>query len=415
MKEAARPRLAIVSSWNVDCGNASYTYALKKEFEKYYDVEVLGLDLHLLLRDGKKFRALARRHIAEMAQRLKEFDYVNLQFEAGLYGANNGEILDNIKTLMDAAPNLILTMHRVDVHDSSLSREVVFFIKNKFSLKVLRQRRWLLSSARLYRGILKHAKHLSTRKSVWVKVHTKRERRLISEILNFKNVIDAPLAFLDDLERGRVQSDVRPSDLRRRYSLPPEAKILGAFGYIVDYKGFEDLIRAIRVMPDNWYLLIAGSQHPMSIKPWKPIDPYLKKLLALATSGPLSCEHRLRFIGNVDDNEFTFLLRNVDAVVLPYIEVGQSMSGIVALAVESGARLFCSNNLSFAEVRRYYGDAFGRFDIGNHIEIAHKVLFDDTDRTIQRAEVYKNYNIASLVRLHRDIFEGRTGTLEARH
>jgi hypothetical protein len=153
----------------------------------------------------------------------------------------------------------------------------------------------------------------------------------------------------------------------------------------------------------------------MSIEPWTPIQPYLKKLLAWADSGPLSCEHRLRFIGNVDDNEFTFLLRNVDAVVLPYIEVGQSMSGIVALAVESGARLFCSNNLSFAEVRRYYGDAFGRFDIGNHIEIAQKVLFDNTDWTIQRAEVYKNYNIASLVRLHRDIFEGRMKTLEARH
>lgn len=413
MKEAARRRLAIVSSWNVDCGNASYTYVLKKEFEKHYDVEVLGLDLYLLLRSGKTFRDLARRHIDDLAQRLRAFDYVNLQFEAALYGANHGDILKNIKTLMDAAPNLILTMHRVDVHETSLPKEAIHIIKNKFSIKALRQRRWLLSSARLYRMMLRHASYLSTKKNVWVKVHTKRERRVVSEVLNFKNVVDAPLAFLDDHEKARVQNDVRPSDLRRLYSLPSDAKILGAFGYIADYKGFEDLIRAIKIMPENWYLLIAGSQHPMSIEPGKPIEPYLKKLLDLATSGPSRCEGRVRFIGNVSDDEFTFLLRNVDAVVLPYMEVGQSMSGIVALAVESGARLFCSNNLSFAEVRRYYGDAFGRFDIGNYIEIAQKVLFDETDWTIQRANIYEKYSIMSLVNLHRDMFEGRMRPVEA--
>jgi len=413
MSGVSRPRLAIVSSWSVDCGNASYTYALKKEFEKNYDVEVLGLDLFLLQRSEKKFCALARRHILEMADRLKGFDYVNLQFEAGLYGCDLDEIYDNVKMLMDAAPNLILTMHRLDVCEFSVVRELINLMKNRFSLKVVRERRSLSRAARLYEKIIKHAEKLSAQKSVWIMVHTKREHRIISQFFKFNNVVDAPLAFLDDLERIRVQNDVRPGELRRRYALPPDAQIIGAFGYISEYKGFEDLIQALKLMPDNWHLIIAGSQHPMSIEPYRPVDRYLKRLLDLVSSPAAPVANRVRFVGNVDDDEFTFLLRNVDAVVLPYREVGQSMSGIVALAVESGARLFCSNNLSFAEVRRYYNDAFGRFDIGNYVEIAQKVLFEDTDRMAERRRVYEKYNISSLVGLHRDIFEGRMRALEA--
>ncbi|MCX6940508.1 MAG: hypothetical protein NTX09_07195, partial [Verrucomicrobia bacterium] len=67
MTETKRLRLAIISSWNDSCGNASYTYVLKKEFEKHYDVEVLGLDLYQLKQTGRIFRRRARQHIHEMA------------------------------------------------------------------------------------------------------------------------------------------------------------------------------------------------------------------------------------------------------------------------------------------------------------------------------------------------------------
>jgi len=281
---------------------------------------------------------------------------------------------------------------------------------------------------------------LARHKNAWIKVHTKREKRIVEDFFDFHGVMDAPLAFLDAQERDRVLADLRPAALRERYNLPADAKVIGAFGYIANYKGFEDLIRALRLLPENWYLLVVGSQHPQSIKPWTSVDAYLAKLLlevetplarqfdllprdlrgrlqidadlgalqGIVPDGP-SLTDRVRFVGNVDDDEFTFMLRNSDAVVLPYLEVGQSMSGVIALAIESGARLFCSNNLSFAEARRYYGDVFSRFDMGNYIEIAQRVKYDTADYSEQREKMFQKYSISTLVDLQCRMFEGRVG------
>ena len=436
MSEKRRPRLAIISSWNTNCGNASYTYVLKKGFEKFYDVEVLGLDLFLLQRTDRAFRKLGRQHIRKMAAQLKKFDYVNIQFEAGLFGSAIPDIKHNVITLLRAAPNVILTMHRIDVDETSLFADIVQSIV-RLSPKPLQRRRAVGSYARLYGDIIMEAKRQSYNKNVWLKVHTKRERRVTEELYRFKNVRDAPLAYLDTESRSRILADVSPDLLRERYKLPANAKIIGAFGYVAAYKGFETLLETIKILPPEWFLMIVGSQHPQSIKPWSNISPYLNTLINSVEAGKAenfdwmpedirrqvrltgTLDHeawnarsnnplydRVRFVGNVDDDEFTYLLRNVDATVLPYLEVGQSMSGVVALAIESGARLFCANNLSFAENRRYYGDVFSRFDMGNYIEIAQKVIHDQSDYTEQREIMYRKYNIDTLIELHRKMFEG---------
>ena len=295
-----------------------------------------------------------------------------------------------------------------------------------------------MSYTRLYRDIILEAKRLSAHKNVWLKVHTKRERRVTEELFQFKNVRDAPLAYLDAESRSRILADVSPDLMRERYKLPANAKVIGAFGYISAYKGLETLLETIKILPPEWYLLIVGSQHPQSIQPWSTINPYLNMLIGSLEAGKAAnfdwmpddlrrqvrltgtLDHearkvrsdnplydRVRFVGNVDDDEFTYMLRNVDATILPYLEVGQSMSGVVALAIESGARLFCANNLSFAENRRYYGDVFSRFDMGNYIEIAQKVQHDHSDYSEQRELVYQKYNINTLIDLHREMFEGK--------
>jgi glycosyltransferase involved in cell wall biosynthesis len=448
-----RKRLAIVSSWNENCGNASYTFALKKEFEKHYDVEVLPLDLFILQKPSGLFRRLGDRHISELANRLKGFDYVNIQFEAGLYGATIPSMRRRILQLIDAAPNLILTMHRLDMDSESLLKGFVASLRSR-SIAPFRQVQLTKKFSALYRAVVERCREGAKTKNVWIKVHTKRERRLIKEAFGFENCVDFPLAFLSETERDRVMEDVRRDTVLQRFGLPENAKTIGAFGYVSNYKGFETLVRAISILPPEWHLLIVGSQHPQSVRPWAEIDPYLHKLVheiedgsvghklkkrvleledgsvghkakfagdatslgatrgANSTSeddAPVPLLHeRVRFVGNVSDDDFTFLLRNTDAVVLPYLEVGQSMSGVVALALESGARLFCSNALSFSEARRFYGNVFTSFDIGNYFEVAQKVQNDSVSYDEAREEVYGKYNIKKSIDIQRDLFERRT-------
>ena len=60
--------------------------------------------------------------------------------------------------------------------------------------------------------------------------------------------------------------------------LPNEARLVGVFGFIGRYKGFDTVIRALHHLPHDYHLLIFGGIHPNEIKPHQPIDPVVSSL-----------------------------------------------------------------------------------------------------------------------------------------
>ncbi|MBV9860305.1 MAG: hypothetical protein JO038_09420 [Alphaproteobacteria bacterium] len=422
------PRLAIVSTYNQSCGNASYTYALKKAFSEHLETDVIPLDLFLLRTKGSLFNKHGDDHIREIARRLRDYDYVNIQFEAGLFGSSLKSIQRRTEWLIDAAKNLIFTMHRIDPLSSTKAevvKKAVSSLNHRQMVSTLRKRAYEL----LYYNLINKCREASRTKNVWIAVHTTRERRIVKDLYKFDNCFDFPLTFLFPEEREELRRTATRSQFLKRHSIPEDRKVVGAFGYIAQYKGFDTLIRCLWHLPDDYVLCIFGSQHPMSIKPQSHIEPYLGSLLeqmkreakeyidsrverikdlASTTVTPdevsdlanFDPADRIRFMGNMPDPEFIEALHCCDAVVLPYLEVGQSMSGVVSLAMESDARLFCSNNLSFFEVRKYYGNSYHTFDMGNYIEIAQKVQFATGDFAEERDSAFAKYNIRNGVIEH---------------
>lgn len=452
------PRLAIISSYNDNCGNASYTHVLRTAFEEHMEVEVLGLDLFLIQKPGKEFRKHADNHIKKIAARLKEFDYVNIQFEAGLYGASIPDIRRRIGWLIDAASNLIFTMHRLDPKSRSAFAIITNAIE-KMSPNYYFRGMHQLAYEQLYFDVVKMCKTASERKNVWIAVHTKRERRIVQEMYNFQNCFDYPLAFLTNEQREAAKAHNDVAAFKAKHGFPADKKVVGLFGYISAYKGIETVVRAMAHLPDDYVLALFGSQHPQTIEPNVEIDSYLKGLIeymtklsdetsarrAAAAKGappPVSAGtkekdketaresarepdteaefvrtfsphfdllERVHFVGNLPDPEFIEALHLCDAVVLPYLEVGQSMSGVIVLALESDARMFCSNNLSFFEARKYYGDVYHTFDIGNSLELAQKIVAGQKDFSEAREAAYKKYNVRNAVNLQLQKFGHTTG------
>src|SRR6202035_5784809 len=71
-----------------------------------------------------------------------------------------------------------------------------------------------------------------------------------------------------------------------------------------------------------------------------------------------------------------------DAVVFPYLEVGQSSSGPISQALELGCRVIASRTHTFIQLSRYHHNIqlsryhhniIEFFDIGNHLELAGRV------------------------------------------
>jgi glycosyltransferase involved in cell wall biosynthesis len=435
------PKLAIVSTYNENCGNASYTHALKCAFSKYIEVDVIPLDLFLLQGTSPALIKAGDWHIKEICEKFKAYDYINIQFEGGLYGGRISDILRRIKRLIDAAPNLTLTMHRVDTDIFPLSKSIALGIKSK-SYKAFKSSVGAGKFSNLSQSVVKYCYKSSLKKNVWIKVHTRRESRAVKIIFRNDKVFDYPLVFLTPEQRSLALANSDRNGFLAKHGFAPDDKVIGLFGYLSDYKGIETAIQALTFLPKEYKLGLFGSQHPQTVKRNEPISPYLKSLFELMevvdendykdiarvarlewlrgrreTAQPQFSQttlvskirERIRFIGSLPDREFIEALRLCDATVLPYLEVGQSMSGVVVLGLESGGRLVCANNYSFAETKRYFPDTFIGFDMGNAFELAQKITFCLDNPAITQYESNRNacfekYNIDGSVRLRLEKF-----------
>lgn len=414
-------KMAIISSYNELCGNATYTEVLRKEFSKYYNVDVLALRTDLLGHRNRRVSRLADTHIKEMAKKLKGYDYVNIQFEAGLYGTARQDIIRRIKWLIDACPyNMTFTMHRVDIAESIFDKgnlkQLLYgnFFKN---LKNVRQKTYM---AKLYQIVIRYIKRKAEKKNYNIIVHTKREKKNIQQLYGFEKVYDFPITFMDEKMRERKPDEKERELFRKKYGLNFGDKIIGLFGFVSEYKGHETAIRALKLLPAEYKIIIFGSQHPMSIMQNTKVDPYIDQLIQIITEDTeyeknnikgktheeQKLENRVFFAGSLGDEDFIDALYCCDFAVLPYVETNQSGSGIASLVLESKIKSLYSNNYAFFELKKYYPHSFESFDIGNYCELAYKILNYKDIYKDSLEENLKIYNLENNVLFQKKILEG---------
>jgi len=101
---------------------------------------------------------------------------------------------------------------------------------------------------------------------------------------------------------------------------------------------------------------------------------------------PKDLSSRIHFLGSQSDADFVAGMAICDVVVFPYLEVGQSSSGPISQSLELGCRVIASRTHTFLQFARYHPDAIEFFDIGNHLELAGKILarpqFDTRERLL---------------------------------
>lgn len=400
-----KPRLAIVSTYDDMCGIAGYTRALEQQLRPHADVTVFDLDQYLLRSPHRRVQKLADRFIREMAAKFRDFDAVNIQLEYGTLGRTPAQINRRFRRLAKAAPALSVTFHTI------LGHEPVDWAAIGLNLLKLRPDRSIRALAAYRRnrelGVATYRLlgDLQHRKPVNVIVHTRRDARLLHDVFRLRNVDHHPLSFIS-AENARK---IRDSATRDRFpllnSLPPNAKLVGSFGFLSPYKGFETALRAMHYLPDDYHLLIFGGIHPQGIQRNVKLDPYIQSLLDEAHVGknildsvadkgapltlnldaesksllarhPEDLHERVHFLGVHNDEGFMQAMALCDVVVLPYLEVGQSSSGPVSMALEMGCRVLVSRNLAFLQFARYHPDQVEFFDIGNYAELADLIRAD---------------------------------------
>ena len=398
--------LAIVSTGSRLCGIAAYTAALRRQLEDGFEITVFNLDQYLMRNPNRRVRKLADRQVREICQAIRQFDSVNLQLEYGTLGRFGADIFRRFCWLTDAAPRLSVTFHSLQMQPSfdaaAFAKALATFrFKTAAHMHAGFRRAHLLSY-----GIARQLRRVQSHKQVSAIVHNRRDRNDVRYLYGIRDVFDHPLAYLslDEVETLRSRASRRNFPMLE--ILPADAVLIGVFGFINEYKGIGTAIQAMQHLPKNYHLLIFGGVHPQEITPRQKLHPYIGKLFEhgfvdatlydklgefagegaprlvveadrglpeLLGRHPKDLSDRIHFMGAQAEIEFLSGMAVCDAVVFPYLEVGQSSSGPISQALELGCRIVASRTHTFLELAEYHSNAIEFFDIGNHIELAERL------------------------------------------
>lgn len=426
------PRIAIVSTYDDLCGIAGYTRALVRQLSPMMDVQVFDLDQFLLRSPHPRIQKLGDAHIKDIARQLPDFDFVNIQLEYGTLGLTTRQILKRSRALMRAARAITVTFHTmlgVEPMDWERAARELRRLRPDLALQaLLDSRRATLLAYRFY-GMMRE---MQRRKPVRAIAHTGRDARLLRDLHGIREVAHHPLAFVGAAEAASIRRQARREDFPLLRQVPPNARLIGTFGFLSPYKGFETAIRALRLLPDDHHLLIFGGVHPQSIARHVPLDSYIGRLLhegrigqsaldalsgegdgrrSLAIDGsatslladhPQQLTDRIHFMGVLDDAGFCSAMALCDAVVIPYLEVGQTSSGPISMALDMGCRVIASRTRAFLQLARYHPDEIEFFDIGNFAELAQRLAAEaPASRPPRRMRFDAATNAELYLRMHR--------------
>ena len=358
-----RPRLALVSVFDELCGIAAYSQFLQRQLSEVFDVTVFDLDQYLLRATHRALRRLADRHIRQICRALAGYDAVNLQLEHGTLGRLAADIHRRFSWIVAAAPQISVTFHTVPrAPELDIAAWLGALARLRLST-ALRIKSDYLRQHRLVVGVMRCLRRAQRRKQVAVIVHTRRDLREMKHVHKIRQVHDHPLSFLSREDARAIRAAATRSRFPLLDPLPADARLLGVFGFLGRYKGFDTVVRAMQHLPPHYHLLVFGGVHPREIKQHQTIDPCLAGLLDAAyvdttlfdrfrtgpgesapglslaldpdlqqvlIAHPKDLSGRVHFMGALGHEDFLSGMAICDAVVMPYLEVGQSSSGPIS-------------------------------------------------------------------------------------
>lgn len=426
-----KKKLAIISTFDDLCGIAGYTRHLIKQLDEFYEITVFDLDQYMFRSNNKRIKRLAEKEVRRICFELKNYDCVNIQLEHGTLGISTEDILNRFKKFVYSSPKICITFHTI-LTESTRDNVLKTLIKGRLkqSIQVYKSNRKVND---LEFGINKILKNAQIYKPTSIVTHTRRDARNFRLVNNFKNVYDHPLAFLSKEEAKYVREN---TSLEKDFpSLAIKLKegdvLLGVFGFMGKYKGIETAIKALKLLPKNYHLAIFGGLHPNAITKNTEIDGYVKSLLdmiqpnrtvisgdndfasnirtnlnvdefekLLLEKAPENLSDRIHFMGSLSDEEFPKAMNVCDTVILPYLEVGQSASGPMSIAVDVGANILASRTKAFMQFARYNPNRFKMFEIGNYVQLSQMIeaySLNKKDSAFEKAK----FNVESNIEIYK--------------
>lgn len=300
--------VSMVTPWKQECGNAEYAERLCVALKRFsnvtpFDLRNFSEDFELRSRIG------VRNYFRQLVEDInsQEADIVHLQHEYCFFGRSiqrsNCEFLRFTQRVKQP---IVVTLHTWLESSVNPVRKLKSFLKNPVScFREMVQRKDYYKALCNCKGIVVHSHETYT--------------QLVSTYPKLRNrvrIIQIPISPVDS---GAKASTIQKGKGDIWMLLP---------GFVSPYKGHSDAIKVLEHLPENFKLVIAGGRHPKD----RGASRYWMELLqAVETQG---LQKRVIFTGFLaTGSEQASVLKQADLFMLPYKEVGQSGSAVLADAL----------------------------------------------------------------------------------
>jgi glycosyltransferase involved in cell wall biosynthesis len=298
-------RVCMLTPWKQECGNAEYAERLIAALDPFADVhpvDLLNFADEIELRKEKNVKG----HFQAVLEQVESTsaDVVHIQHEFCFFGRSIQRSNKQLHKVLDAIQQpIVLTLHTW-LDNPSPNVKVRF--RNLFKL---------LRSADHNRVLYRALKKCDS-----IVVHTHETFAQVASsfplLRKRLRICQIPISPVDS--KG-IEPSIKKGEGEIWLVLP---------GFVSRYKGHGHAINALSLLPKEYKLVVAGGRHPKD----RAATRYWMSLLADIEKKGL--ESRVIFTGFLQSGaEQSALLRQADCFLLPYDEVGQSGSAVLADAI----------------------------------------------------------------------------------
>ena len=273
-------KVTFATTWDSKCGIAVYSRSLTSELKKNADLEIVSLDSPI--------------SPAKLAARLNRGEIAHVQHQYPFFGgmAFHKNTFRRMTSRVKAP--LVVTIHELDLGDSDsrLSRTYKWWFNQ-----------YLFDNVEIDRII----------------VHSTEYRELLEDL----GVEPDEIRVIPDGVPSVTWPSISSEEAKSKFGLDG-CRVISIFGFTVRRKGYEIALDALRHLPEDVVLVIAGGQHS------DDNTSYLSDLKERINASGLS--KRVMITGYLSDSDVSTVMAATDIIVAPFTSVSNSASILRSMA-----------------------------------------------------------------------------------
>ena len=317
-KTNTKLRISMVTPWDQICGNAEYAKRLVRGLSTFAEVtphELINISDRYDADGQLRTRRRLNVYFEQLFRRIQKCpaDIIHIQHEFGFFGSSFSQADRRFLCLVNNIPRpLVVTLHTLI---PTMSRR-----RHARKLAKLREAVFHSWRTRVVRKALKKSDAI-----ILHSIYT--HRQLIRSFPELKKKVHIVPIAIEKFPSGNANRWVKENG--DRWIVVP--------GFVSGYKGHDYALSALKFLPKQYKLVIAGGLHPEdpgSTETWTAL---------LGKADELRIRERVIFTDFISDPcDQAELFGQADAFLLPYHEVGQSGSAALADVMAYGCPVVTS-------------------------------------------------------------------------